>query len=354
MKTAIIFSPKYLEHETGRDHPESKARLRVIREELEKSGLMQTKKCSIIEPKRAHLRDVMLVHEPGYVNLVKRFCKSGGGLLDLGDTVVCPKSFEIALLAAGGAIEAAKLVVTEKFQNAFAIVRPPGHHAGRYYALGFCIFNNTAIAAQFLLQHFGLKRILILDVDAHHGNGTQEIFYNTKKVLYVSLHQDPLGFPGTGFVDEMGEREGLGYTVNLPFPFRTPDQVYLKAFDQVVTPIVHQYEPEFILVSVGFDGYYADPVGALSLSASIYEKVFSKILDSASQLCNGKLVAVLEGGYNLKALGKITCSVIAKLACVPYASFVSKSSRRSSPKLVKQAERVIEEVKRVHSAFWRF
>ena len=186
MKTAIIFTPKYLEHDTGRDHPESPTRLRVIREELEKSGLLETGRCSIVKPKPARLEDVELVHDPEYIDLVKRFCQSGGGLLDLGDTVVSPKSCEVALLSAGGAIEAVRLVAAGKFQNAFAVVRPPGHHAGPYYALGFCIFNNAAVAANYLFRYFGLKRILILDIDAHHGNGTQEVFYNSNKVLYMS------------------------------------------------------------------------------------------------------------------------------------------------------------------------
>jgi len=353
MKTAIIFTPKYLEHDTGKDHEESPARLRVIRKELKKSGLLATGRGSIVKPKPVLLEDLELVHDPDYINLVKRFCNSGGGLLDLGDTVVSSKSFEVALLAVGGAIEAVKLVAAEKFQNAFALVRPPGHHAGRYYALGFCIFNNVAVAANYLLRYFGLKRILILDIDAHHGNGTQDVFYSTNKVLYLGLHQDPRGFPGTGFIDEVGEQEGRGYTVNLPFPFRTPDEVYLKAFDQVVTPITQQYKPEFILVSVGFDGYYADPVGALSLSAHIYTEVFSKILNLASQSCNGKLVAVLEGGYDLRALGRIATSVIAKLAGVPYA-LESKRSWQPSARLVRRAELVIDEVKRVQSSFWSF
>jgi acetoin utilization deacetylase AcuC-like enzyme len=351
MKTAVIFSPKYLKHDTGRDHPESPARLRVIREELNKSGLLKTGKCSIVKPKLARVEDVELVHEPDYIELVKRFCNYGGGLLDLGDTVVCPKSFEIALLAVGGAIEAARLVVTGRFRNAFALVRPPGHHAGRYYALGFCVFNNAAIASAYLLRRFGLKRILILDIDAHHGNGTQEIFYNTNKVLYLSLHQDPRGFPGTGFIDEVGEQEGRGYTVNVPFPFRTPDKVYLQAFNQIVIPITQQYKPEFILVSVGFDGYYADPIGTLSLSAGIYMKAFSKILNLASRFCNGKLVAILEGGYHLGALGRIACSVIAELADVPY-TLRSKRSRQSSARLVRRAERIIDEVQEVQSSFW--
>ncbi|MCZ2855930.1 MAG: histone deacetylase [Candidatus Bathyarchaeota archaeon] len=353
MKTAILFTPKYLEHDTGRDHPESPTRLRVIREELEKSMLLETGKCSIVKPEPARIKDVELVHDPEYVDLVKRFCKSGGGLLDLGDTVVSSKSFEVALLAVGGGIEAVKLVAKEEFQNAFALVRPPGHHAGRYYALGFCVFNNVAVAAEYLLRYFGTKRILILDIDAHHGNGTQEIFYNTNRVLYLSLHEDPRGFPGTGFIDEVGEQEGRGYTVNLPLPFRTSDKVYLKAFDQIVTPITQQYKPEFILVSAGFDGFYLDPVGALSLSAHIYTKVYSKILNLSSQFCNGKLVAILEGGYHLKTLGRLASSAIARLASIAY-TVESKRSLHPSTRLERKAERVIDEVKRVQSSFWSF
>jgi len=351
MRTAIIFSPKYLEHDTGKGHPESPARLQVIKEELEKSGLLETGRCSIVKPTPARLEDVELVHEPDYISLVEDLCKSGGGLLDLGDTVVSPKSFEVARLAVGGAIEAVKLVAKGEFKNAFALVRPPGHHAGRYYALGFCIFNNAAVAANYLLRYFGFERLLILDIDAHHGNGTQEIFYNTSKVLYISLHEDPRGFPGTGFVDEVGGQAGKGYTVNVPFPFRTPDEVYLKAFDQIVIPIAQQYKPEFILVSVGLDGYYADPVGALSLSMHSYAIVFSEILSLAARFCNGKLAAILEGGYNLSALGRIACSIVAQLSSIPYA-VQSKRSRKPSTRLVRRAELIVDEVKRVQSLFW--
>jgi acetoin utilization deacetylase AcuC-like enzyme len=351
MKTALIFSSRYLEHDTGRDHPESPARLRVIREGLKRSGFLETGKCSIVKPKQARFEDVELVHESDYIDLINRFCKSGGGLLDLGDTVVGLKSFEVALLAVGGTIEALKLVAEKRFRNAFALVRPPGHHAGRYYALGFCIFNNVAVAAEYLLHYFGLRRVLILDIDDHHGNGTQEIFYNTNKVLYLGLHQDPRGFPGTGFIDEVGKGEGRGYTVNLPFPFRTPDKVYLKAFDEIVIPIARQYEPEFVLVSAGFDGYYADPVGALSLSADIYARVFSRILNVASKSCNGKLVAVLEGGYDLETLSLMVNSVIAKLVGISYV-VEGKSGRQPSTGLVRRGERVIDEVRRVQSSFW--
>ncbi len=351
MSTAILFTPRYLEHDTGKGHPESPTRLRVIMDELERSGLLKVGRCSIVEPEPARIEDVELVHDSEYVDLVKRVCESGGGLLDLSDTVVSPKSFEVALLAVGGAVGAVKLVAEKKFQNAFALVRPPGHHAGRYYALGFCVFNNVAVAAENLIRYFGLKRILILDVDSHHGNGTQEIFYNTNKVLYFGLHEDPRGFPGTGFVDEVGELEGQGYTVNIPLPFRTSDKAYLKAFDQIVTPIAQQYKPEFILVSAGFDGFYPDPIGSLSLSAHIYTEIYFRTLNLSSQFCNGRLVAILEGGYHLETLGRLVSSAIARLANISYTT-ASKRSLHRSARLERKAERIINEVKRVQSSFW--
>jgi len=293
---------------------------------------------------------VELIHESEYVQLVKRLCASGGGLLDIGDTVVSPQSFEVALLAAGGAIKAVDLAMAQKFRNAFALTRPPGHHAGPYYALGFCVFNNTAIAAAHLLRSFNLDRILVLDVDAHHGNGTQEIFYDSDRVLYISLHQDPTEFPGTGFVDEVGDGEGVGYTVNIPFPFRIDDQIYLKAFNQIVVPIIQQHRPQFILVSTGFDNHYTDPVASLSLSTLSYAKIFGKVLELASEFCAGKLVAILEGGYSLRLLGRMAVSVIARMAEVPY--LIKDKRPVVDPGIRKRAEKIIEEVKRVQSSFW--
>ena len=349
-KTAIIYTPKYLDHNTGPDHPETADRLRAIMKELKESSLFESGKCSLIEPKPASVKDVELVHQPDYVQLVERVCSSGGGLLDLGDTVVSPESYETALYAVGGAVKAADVVINGEFQNAFAFVRPPGHHAGPSYAMGFCLFNNVAVAATHLLRDFHLERILILDVDAHHGNGTQEIFYNTNKVLYISLHQDPRGFPGAGFIDEVGDGDGLGYTVNVPFPYQTGDKVYLKAFNQIVIPIIRQYKPQFIFVSTGFDGYYTDPVASLSLSASTYLKVFEKVLNLASQFCMGKLVAVLEGGYSLNFIGKIATAVIGKMTGVSYV--IQDKHPVATPDAWKQAEKTIMMIKRVHSKFW--
>jgi len=352
MRTGVVYSPRYLDHNPGYDHPDTPSRLRVIMEELNRNGVFESEKCSLVRPKPATIGTVELVHEHDYVQLVQRMCASGGGVLDLGDTVVNRESFEVALLAVGGLLEATDFVANGKYDNAFALVRPPGHHAGAYYAMGFCLFNSIAIAATHLLHDRGFNRILILDVDAHHGNGTQEIFYDTDKVLYVSLHQDPRGFPGTGFTDEIGEGKGLGYTVNIPFPYRIDDQIYLKAFDEMVVPIAHQYKPQFILVSAGFDGHYTDPIGGLSLSTDCYTKVFSRILDLAAQLCDGKLVASLEGGYSLSFLGKIVTAVMSKMADFAYS--VRDSHPVSNPRTRKRAEQIIEDVKRIQSSFWSF
>jgi acetoin utilization deacetylase AcuC-like enzyme len=349
-KTAIIFTPKYLDHDAGPDHPESSDRLRAIMKELKESGLLESGKCSLIEPKPASVKDVELVHQPDYIQLVKQICSSGGGLLDLGDTMVSPESYETALYAVGGAVKAADLAMNGRFQNAFALVRPPGHHAGPSYAMGFCLFNNVAVVATHLLRDFHLKRILILDVDAHHGNGTQEIFYDTDKVLYIGLHQDPRGFPGTGFVDETGNGDGLGYTVNVPFPYQTDDKAYLKAFNQIAIPIIRQYKPQFILVSTGFDGHYTDPVASLSLSASTYLKIFARVLNLASQFCAGKLVAVLEGGYSLSFIGKIATAVIGKMAGASY--LIQDKHPVVAPEVWRQVEKTIVTIKRAHAKFW--
>lgn len=352
MKTSVIYSPRYLDHNPGYDHPDTPNRLRVIIEELDRNDVFKSEKCSLVKPKPATIETIELVHQHDYVQMVQRMGASGGGLLDLGDTVVNRESFEVALLAVGGVLEGTKLVANGKCKNAFALVRPPGHHAGGYYASGFCLFNNIAIAATHLLLDKDLNRILILDTDVHHGNGTQDIFYNTDKILYVSLHQDPRDFPGTGFTDEIGEGKGLGYTVNIPFPYRIEDQTYLKAFNEIVVPITKQYKPQFILVSAGFDGHYTDPIGGLSLSTNCYTKVFSKILDLATLLCKGKLVVALEGGYSLRFLGKIVTAAISKMADFPYTVYDSHCA--SNPRTRKRAEEIIKDVKRIQSSFWSF
>ncbi|MBS7632021.1 histone deacetylase [Candidatus Bathyarchaeota archaeon] len=349
-KTAVIFSPVYYRHNPGKSHPESARRLHAIVKELAKKEAAAQKNWNFVKPEMASVEDVELVHGIEYIKLVEAVCRSGGGLLDLEDTVVSPESYKVALYAVGGALKAVKLVLKCDFQNAFALVRPPGHHASKYRACGFCLFNNVAIAAKYLIQKCDFKRVLILDVDAHHGNGTQEIFYETSKVLYISLHEDPYGFPGTGFAGEVGEGEGEGYNVNVPLPFMTADDVYLRAAKEIVEPIVAQYDPQFVLVSAGFDGHFSDPVGNLSLSESCYQKVFELIVNLTSKTACGRLVSILEGGYNARFLGKnvaIALAAIDGVSCNIHSKF-----RKSSRSVKKRGEKVIEEVRKIQKKYW--
>jgi len=350
-RTAIIYSPKYLDHDPGSNHPESPRRLKAIIEGIEQNALLENENCSLIKPRLASRKDLELVHRSEYINFVEQFSKSGGGILDEEtETVVSRESFDVARLAVGGVMEAVDKVMTGEFQNAFVLVRPPGHHAGPSSALGFCIFNNVASAAVYLLQNFNLDRVLILDIDSHHGNGTQEIFYAINEVLYLSLHEDPTEFPGRGFIDETGEGKGLGYTVNIPFPFRTGDPAYLKTMKTIVAPIVRQYKPQILLVSAGFDGYYRDTIGELSLSAYIYPKVFQMILDLAHHICEDRVIAVLEGGYRFRFLKKIVPAIIAQMAGL------KTRIRDDRPFLnlyaQREAEKIVETAIRVQSGFW--
>jgi acetoin utilization deacetylase AcuC-like enzyme len=349
-KTAVIFSPKYYRHNPGRHHPESAKRLGAIVNELKHGKLSKSRNWRFVEPEKARIEDVELVHDIEYIKFVETVCKFGGGLLDLEDTVASSESFEVALYAVGGTLKAVDLVMKKNFENAFALVRPPGHHAGKLRAFGFCIFNNVAIAAKHLLKKYGLHRILVLDIDAHHGNGTQETFYETSKVLYVSLHQDPRIFPGTGFMDEVGEGEGLGYNVNIPLPFRTGDQIYLKALKEIVVPIVNQYKPQFILVSAGLDGHYSDPVANLCLSILSYQKISETIVDLASKICEGRLVCALEGGYSLRFVGRIASVAIGEMSETAYVT--SEKARATREAARKQGENAIKSVKEIQRDFW--
>ncbi len=349
-ETAVVFSPIYYQHNPGVGHPESAKRLGAIINELKKGKLSKSKNWQFIEPEKARVENVQLVHDVNYIKLVETVCRAGGGALDSGDTVVSPKSFDVALYAAGGALTAVELVMEKRFKNAFALVRPPGHHAGRLRAMGFCIFNNVAIAAKYLLKKFRLDKMLILDIDAHHGNGTQETFYETDKVLYISLHQDPRSFPGAGFINEVGEGAGLGYNVNIPLPFQTSDQVYIRALNEIAAPIIRQYKPQFMLVSAGLDGHYADPVASLSLSLLSYQRIYEATVDLASKMCKGKLVSVLEGGYG-KFVGKIAALAIAKMNGTRY--ITNDKAPTTNNRVRKQGEKVIREVKKVQRSFWK-
>lgn len=350
-KTAIVYSPKFLNHQVSRDNPESPRRLKAIVEGIRQSQLLVHGNCAFVKPSPASLVDLKSVHSPEYIEHVNRLSESGGGVLDKEtDTRVSRQSYEVARLAAGGAIKAVDGVMGGEFRNAFVLARPPGHHAGSDYGMGFCVFNNVALAADNLVRRHGLQRVLILDIDSHNGNGTQEIFYSNSKVLYVSLHEDPTEFPEVGFMDETGEGEGLGFTINIPFPFGTGDAVYWKAMKTVALPIAKQFRPQFVLVSAGLDGHYRDAVGELSLSKQIYLMIFQAILKFAKNACKGRVVAVLEGGYCLSVLRKVVPAVIGQMA--GQGSMLRERAPPLDLNVQRRAEKILKGVKRVQSEFW--
>jgi acetoin utilization deacetylase AcuC-like enzyme len=307
MSTAVVWDQRYLLHETGLWHPESPARLEAIRKVLEERPI--GKKVIRLEPRLATLEEIALVHDFDYV---KKIEETTGHDIQLDpDTQASPHSWEAARLAVGGLLACVDWVcdVGAGFKpaptprNAFAFVRPPGHHAERARAMGFCLFNNVAIAAEYAIRQKNCKRILIIDYDVHHGNGTQWSFYDRNDVFYISTHRYPF-YPGTGARREEGEEQGKGYTLNIPFPGGEGDDEYLKAFDREVIPISRDYHPDLILVSAGFDAHRLDPLGGMNVTAGGFAEMTRKILEAASQTCGGKTILVLEGGYSLQGLAE--------------------------------------------------
>lgn len=296
--TALITSERFRGHDTG-THVENPRRLEAIEAGLRASGQLDGR--PIIEPRPATEDELALVHEPSYIRRIAEFAERGGGWLDA-DTLIRPDTYEIACLAAGAVIEAVDLVLDGAPRRVFVLPRPPGHHAEPSGGMGFCIFNNVAIGARYALDRRGLSRVAIIDWDVHHGNGTQAAFYESDQVLFVSLHQWPL-YPGTGGRDEVGVRHGRGYTLNLPLPPGSSDDIYLEAMRQVVEPRVAEFGPELIMVSAGFDARRDDPLAMMALTDAGFEAIAACVRTWADQLCGGRMVAVVEGGYNLETLG---------------------------------------------------
>lgn len=297
IRTALLISDQFQLHQTGR-HPENAGRLVAVHQHLAESGILNER--PVVEPAPATAEDVELVHEPRYIAMVERLARSGGGQLDT-DTIVSPRSYQIALLAAGSAIMAVDLVLDEGARRAFALPRPPGHHALRNRGMGFCLFNNIAVAARHAIERKGLRRVAIVDWDVHHGNGTQAIFYETDQVCYASVHQWPL-FPGTGSAEESGTGPGSGYNLNVALPPGSDDQRYLWVLDEIVGPRIAAYQPELILVSAGFDAHRDDPLANMSVTEDGFFAIASRMRSWADTLSDGRLVLLLEGGYNQRAL----------------------------------------------------
>jgi acetoin utilization deacetylase AcuC-like enzyme len=332
-RTALIYHPIYLLHETN-DHPEKKERLTAILDRIQLENL----DIDFITPKPATVDQVAAIHGRRYIDQVKAICQHGGGYLDV-DTILSKSSYDAALMAAGGAITAVDAVIGE-YDNAFALVRPPGHHAKPNRGMGFCIFNNIAVAAKHA-QARGLKKVLIVDWDVHHGNGTNDVFYSDPSVLYFSTHQHP-HYPGTGRADEVGEDGAEGSKVNVPLPSGTGDAGYLMAYLEILKPIALEFKPDIVLVSAGQDPHKDDPLGGMRLTSAGFGAIACVVKEIANTCCRGRLAATLEGGYNLQAQAE---AVVAEIR-----AFGGEAAqvRGTDTGVV----RIIEEVKKIQSSYW--
>ncbi len=299
----ILFDERFRRHATGEGHPESPARLTVIRDALDGAGLL--KACPAIPAQPASDADIQRVHTHDYLVRLDAACRQGYPYIDVPDSAICPESYDIAKLAAGGVIEAARRVARGELQRAFCAVRPPGHHAERDRSLGFCLLNNVAIAASVIRDEFKLDRLMIIDFDVHHCNGTQHAFDADPKVHVISLHAHPnYLYPGTGFEEEVGLGPGRGYTMNIPFLPGATDADYRQAFDDRIIPEVRRFAPQFIFISAGFDAHRDDPLGNLDLSDEIFAWMTSTIVELAERHAHGHVVSVLEGGYDPGVLSR--------------------------------------------------
>ncbi|CCQ90351.1 putative Deacetylase, histone deacetylase family [Nitrospina gracilis 3/211] len=296
-KTGYIYHPLFLEHETG-SHPENPGRLRAITQKLEESGLAS--RLPTLEPRPATAEEIALNHPEKYMDSVARACESGMSRLDM-DTAISTKSYDSALLAAGAGLTAVDAVVDGACDNVFCAVRPPGHHAEETRSMGFCLFNNVAVAARYALAKKDLNRVFIFDWDVHHGNGTQHSFYADPNIYYSSTHQFPF-YPGTGDKDETGTGDGLGTTLNFPMRAFSNDADYISVVKDKLVPEMFRFKPDLIIISSGFDAHEDDPLANVSLTTECFGEMTRLIRGAADEICRGRLISMLEGGYNYEAL----------------------------------------------------
>lgn len=293
----FVYNPIFLEHDTG-THPENASRMTATMALLEASGVLDNVRR--IDARAATPEELALVHDARYVAAVREAADGGGGWADP-DTLITPRSYDVAAMVVGGTLAALDAVMAGDVASAYCLVRPPGHHATPVQAMGFCLFNHVAVAAAYARARHNVARVAIVDFDVHHGNGTQDAFYGDPDVLYVSTHEYPF-YPGTGTASEIGEGAGRGATVNIPMPHGSGDAEHLRAFEEIVAPVVRRFQPELILVSAGFDAHFADDIAMQQLSVDGYGALTSMVLGLAEELCGGRLVIAQEGGYHLVAL----------------------------------------------------
>ncbi len=296
-----VYHDRFLEHRTGWSHPERPERLNAVREGLEAAGLLR--RMVPLEFEEAPLEAIARVHDPAYIEIVEMACEKGFDWVGSLDTNISAESYRVARLAVGGVLKACDEIIAGRLDRAFCAVRPPGHHAERNRAMGFCLFNNVALAAEHLVRSHGLERVAIVDFDVHHGNGTQHFFEERSDVLFVSLHESPqFLYPGTGWRSEIGRGEGEGYTINIPMPPGATDEDYIAAFDETVLPALEKHRPQCILVSAGFDAAGGESIAHLNLTEEAYREMTKRVVAVAERCCQGRVVSCLEGGYDLENL----------------------------------------------------
>ena len=343
-KTGIVKDDRYLNHKTGSFHPESHQRLEAIYDMLEEpdvTGVFQE-----VRARRAERDELLLIHSPAYVDRVAATEGKEHSSLDP-DTSTSPGSYEAALFAAGGLCQAISDVISGELDNAFALVRPPGHHAEKDRAMGFCLFNNVAIGAKYAQEFHNLKRILVVDWDLHHGNGTQHSFEDDDSILYFSTHQYPY-YPGTGAFEQTGTGKGEGFTVNVPLSTGHGDGEYLYVFEKILKPIALEFNPDLILVSAGFDIYKDDPLGGMLVTPNGFAGLTRSVVNIANECCNGKVVATLEGGYNLDGLRDSVKTVLKELSGLSKTDIDSIVSCADK----KKVEMIKNKVLQIHGGFW--
>lgn len=344
MKVGIIRDRIYLEHKPPDYHPESSMRLEIIYELLETNRKIKENQM-LIEPRLATHDEVAMIHSRTYIEKVAETSGLSHVMLDP-DTHTSSMSYKAALMAVGGILNGVDAILERKISRAFAFIRPPGHHAEKSRAMGFCIFNNVAIAANYLIEHYKLDRILIVDWDLHHGNGTQNAFYDDPHVLYFSTHQYPY-YPGTGNITECGANEGLGFTVNVPLPGGQSNGDFKKIFDKILVPLCRGFKPQFILVSAGFDIHANDPLGTMKVTESGFVYLTSVLLNIAEKYCDNNILFLLEGGYHLESLKHSIESVVLEL--IEENSALEADCNMSETPF---SEEIIRSVLHTHSTYW--
>ena len=339
-RTGVVVDQEYLKHFAGESHPERPERIQVL---LDLAGGLGSEKFQLLPPKAASRADIEYTHGADHVRLVESTSKVNRHALD-GDTITCRDSFGVGLLAVGGFLTLLDSIAAREVRNGFALVRPPGHHALRNRAMGFCLFNTMAIGAEYLKRAHGANKILIMDWDVHHGNGTQDAFYDDPSVLFISTHQFPF-YPGSGAVNEVGAGAGEGYTINVPLPAGCANTEYLQVFQDVVVPAAEKFKPQWILVSAGFDPHRRDPLGGMGVSEEGFAAMARKLLMLAERFADARIALLLEGGYDLAGLRNSVAAVLSELQ----AQKASEGERL--PLAESRVEPVIRRILQVHEKY---